>query len=130
MISLYSFKPLAPPSCTCTATNSSCYSYVGCFMNKASNGLTSLYSGSATTVDYCSDLAAASYYQYFVLQNGNACYGSNSSAGAVSPGLSTACTANCAGGGGPCGGANANALFRVGFTMWSQQRILERDCLG
>ena len=117
---MYSFSNFTQLSYSCTATNASCYAYQGCFANVAANGLTSLYSGASTTVDFCSDLATAAYYQYFVLQNGNTCYASNSSASLCSGALSTTCTTACAGGGIlPCGGSGANSLFRV--SCWSTE---------
>ena len=120
---MYSFSEPTKQSYTCTAANSSCYSYSGCFTNVAANGLTSLYSGTSTTVDSCSDLATAAYYQYFVLQNGNTCYASNSSAGVCSGALSTTCTTACAGGGVlPCGGSGANSLFRVSCPRQNSRR--------
>ena len=133
---LYSFAPLSVPTSTCSDT--SCYISLGCFAEPSCTGGKRGMSASLTlkaicikvpgynkkvcatpssvgSVSACADLAKASNYMYFSLQGGNTCYGSNSTAIAVSAGLSTACTTTCSGGSSStCGGTCANALYQVG----------------
>ena len=136
---VYSFaKPAPPPSPSCT--NSTCYLELGCFADPyCTNGHTktamtvlqpkeicfkTIFAGKicfpispVTSISGCADLASSAYnYRYFTFKSGT-CYGSNSTAYAVSNGPSSACTSTCPSYSGgpmvPCGGTCANTIYQV-----------------
>ena len=115
--------PVAVPSVSLydpVKTSTSSYSYVGCYGETlSSRSMISL--GGATSISDCYNLATSKSYQYFGLQYGNQCYGSNDFQTSTqygtcpsSTGTIKACTCNkLCGGVGPdtCGGNWATALY-------------------
>ena len=140
---LYSFERPSLPTPTCTVN--SCYLSLGCFTDPFCSKNTRLGMEQKLTpkeicrttvfntrecspavpsasVPLCADLAKAYYFRYFSLQNGTDCYGSNSTAYAMSLGLSTACNTTCRDdASATCGGSCANAIYQVGWAGGLQQ---------
>ena len=133
---LHSFtKPSAP---TPTCTTNSCFLKLGCFVEPWCSGAlhsmarrlkgvqicfpkTWLIPGfcfpaqPSASPTHCADLAKKYHFIYFSLQNGNECWGSNTTAYAMSHGLSTGCNKTCVNdAAATCGGECANAIYQVG----------------
>jgi hypothetical protein len=114
---LYSFDKGTAPTPVCG--EDSCYLPLGCyvepFCSGGTRGMSQWLVPAARTVPACAAMAKSRSYLYFSVQNGNECYGSNSTAYAMSKGLSTSCTVPCTDDvSAPCGGSCANAIYQVG----------------
>ena len=113
---MYSFEKLSPPTPTCS--EDACYLFLGCFVEPwctgGPRGLPNQVDLPSITIATCAASAKANNYLYFALQDGEECFASNSTAYALSKGVSNECTKQCGDEGGTlCGGPCANSIYQV-----------------
>ncbi|GFR44981.1 hypothetical protein Agub_g6291 [Astrephomene gubernaculifera] len=90
--------------------------YIGCFTDNSTRMVPVLLARDASNAnfDYCRQVAQVAGYNYYSMQGGWECWGTNDVLKAASLGASNACNEGCMMGNGDiCGGAWANSLFQT-----------------